>query len=146
MIDTGQRGPGHGRAGGAVRARRRLAAAGAAAAVLALAGCSSSGSGSGASASPSASSPSATAGGTDRLRIKNFAFHPAALTVRPGAVVTVTNDDQTAHTVTATGSKPFDTGDIAPGRIVTFTAPKHAGTYAYMCTIHPFMKGTLAVG
>lgn len=130
--------------------------------LLALTGCSDSNGSSGSStSSPSASassSASATAtsasasssasatGGANRIEIKNFAFHPASLTVKPGTSVTVTNDDQTAHTVTATGSKDFDTGDIAPGKTVTFTAPTAAGSHPYTCTIHPFMKGTLTVG
>lgn len=113
--------------------------------LLALTGCSDSdsgGSGSTATASPPASSP----GGAARIDIRNFAFNPASISVRAGATVTVTNDDTTTHTVTASGAKTFDTGDIAPGRTVTFTAPAKAGSYPYICTIHPFMKGTLTVG
>ncbi|MYZ34389.1 hypothetical protein GT002_04525 [Streptomyces sp. SID4917] len=75
----------------------------------------------------------------------NFAFMPAALTVAPGARITVTNKDDTAHTVTATAGKAFDTGTVDAGRTVTFTAPAKAGVYPYICTIHPFMKGTLTV-
>lgn len=114
----------------------------------ALAGCSDSNSG-GSGATPSASAPAsspAAGGGADRIDIKDFAFGPAALTVKPGAVVTVTNSDSTTHTVTATGAKAFDTGDISPGKTVTFTAPSKAGSYPYTCTIHPFMKANLTVG
>ena len=128
------------------RGLRGAAALGAACLLLALPGCSNSsggGSGSTTGASPTASAPASNA--ANRLTIQNFAFHPATLTVKSGAVVTVTNADSTAHTVTATGAKPFDTGTIAPGRTVTFTAPKTAGSYPYICTIHPFMKGTLTV-
>ncbi|MFG1806783.1 cupredoxin domain-containing protein [Streptomyces sp. NPDC049040] len=114
--------------------------------VLVLTGCSDSGSGgSGSTASASASSPAA-GGGANRIGIKNFAFGPGTLTVKPGSVVTVTNNDSTTHTLTATGAKAFDTGDIAAGKTVTFTAPAKAGSYPYICTIHPFMKGTLTVG
>ncbi|WP_329171980.1 cupredoxin domain-containing protein [Streptomyces sp. NBC_01477] len=116
--------------------------------LVALTGCSSSGNGgSGSTASASApASSSAAGGGADRIGIKNFAFGPATLTVKPGAVVTVTNNDSTTHTVTATAAKAFDTGDIAPGATKTFTAPAKAGSYPYMCAIHPFMAGTLTVG
>lgn len=121
--------------------------------LLVLTGCSnSSGGGSGSTTGPASPSPSVTgtASGSptnaaSTLTIQNFAFHPANLTVAPGTVVTVTNADSTAHTVTASGTKPFDTGTIAPGRTVTFTAPKAAGSYPYTCTIHPFMKGLLTV-
>ncbi|WP_327292259.1 cupredoxin domain-containing protein [Streptomyces sp. NBC_01198] len=127
---------------------RSLGVLSAASLLLALTACSDSdsgGSGSTTSASPPASSP-ATGGGAARIDIKNFAFDPATLTVKPGTVVTVTNSDSTPHTVTASGAKAFDTGDIAAGRTVTFTVPAKAGTYPYTCTIHPFMKGTLTVG
>ncbi|WUH94887.1 cupredoxin domain-containing protein [Streptomyces sp. NBC_00433] len=131
-------------AGGAVR--RRAGVLSAVGVLLALTGCSSSDSGgSGPTASASASPPAA-GGGADRIDIKDFAFNPSSLTVRAGAVVTVTNSDSTTHTVTATGAKAFDTGDIAPGRTMTFTAPSKTGSYPYICTIHPFMKGTLTVG
>lgn len=119
--------------------RGKGAALAVAAALLVLTGCSSSSSGSGgSSASPSAA-------GATKITIKDFAFHPATLTVHPGAKVTVTNEDTTAHTVTADTGKLFDTGHVAPGKTATFTAPGKAGTYAYMCTIHQFMTGTLKV-
>lgn len=131
--------------------RRHLIAA---CALLALTGCSSSGGGSGSStsapasksagATTSASSPAA-GGGASQIVIKDFKFVPASLTVAPGATVTVKNEDSTAHTVTATSNKAFDTGDIAPGRTATFAAPKTAGKYDYICTIHQFMKGSLTV-
>lgn len=127
--------------------------------LLVLAGCSNSSGGSSSATTPASPSPTAsptaspTGSGTGSptnaaatLTIQNFAFHPATLKVAPGAVVTVTNADSTAHTVTATGSKTFDTGTIAPGKTATFTAPKAPGSYPYICTIHPFMKGTLTVG
>nr|WP_271417100.1 cupredoxin domain-containing protein [Streptomyces lienomycini] len=58
----------------------------------------------------------------------------------------VANDDTTTHTLTAAEDNAFDTGDIAPGRSATFTAPSKPGDFPYDCTIHPFMKGTLTVG
>ncbi|SHL42605.1 cupredoxin domain-containing protein [Actinacidiphila paucisporea] len=132
-------------AGGAVR--RRVGVLSAVGVLLALTGCSSSDSGvSGSTASASAPASSSAGGGADRIDIKNFAFNPASSTVAPGAVVTVTNSDSTTHTVTATGAKAFDTGDIAPGGTMTFTAPSKAGAYPYICSIHTFMKGTLTVG
>ncbi|MCL2554407.1 MAG: cupredoxin domain-containing protein [Actinomycetia bacterium] len=113
--------------------------------LLALTGCSNSSSG-GSSGSTTGTSPSAPANAPNHLVIQSFTFRPTTLPVSAGAVVTVTNADQTAHTVTADGSgAPFDTGIIAPGHTVTFTAPKATGTYAYHCTVHPFMKGTLTV-
>jgi plastocyanin len=106
-------------------------------AVLALAGCG------GKTTSPHGRAP-ATGGTT--ITIKNFQYRPASLTVSPGAKVTVINKDDTVpHTVTSTRGKAFDTGTIPGGQIATFTAPTARGTYAYFCTIHPYMHGTLMV-
>ena len=118
--------------------------------LLSLVACSSSSS-TRTAASPSSStsggsaSGASTAGASARITIHNFAFSPATLTVTPGEVVTVVNQDSTAHTVTATGAKAFDTGDVGPGDTVAFKAPTTAGSYPYICTIHQFMHGTLIV-
>lgn len=79
--------------------------------------------------------------------IKDFAFSPSDLTVIAGTTVTVRNEDPTTHTLTATSpqNKVFDTGDVAGGATATFTAPRAAGTYSYICMIHQFMHGTLTV-
>ncbi|MCF4135957.1 cupredoxin domain-containing protein [Streptomyces sp. Tue 6430] len=114
-------------------------------ALLFLAGCSNGGNG-----TAPATSPSSTATGDGpaaaRIVIENFTFSPADLQVRPGAKITVVNRDSAAHTVTATGDKTtFDTGNVAGGATVTFTAPSTTGSYSYICAIHPNMKGTLTV-
>ena len=119
--------------------------------LLTLAGCSSS-SGSKTAVAPSSSKAASTASssstavaGAAQIVIDNFTFSPATLTVTPGEKVTVVNKDSTTHTVTATGNKAFDTGDIASGATTTFTAPSTDGSYPYICTIHQFMHGTLTV-
>jgi plastocyanin len=110
-----------------------------AASALLLAGCSSS-----AKTTTPPGTTSAAAAGT--IIIKNFAFSPATLTVAPGTKVTVMNEDSVTHTLTSTASPhAFDTGDIAPGATMTFTAPGKAGSYPYICTIHTYMHGTLTV-
>ncbi|MDX3327364.1 MULTISPECIES: cupredoxin family copper-binding protein [Streptomyces] len=122
----------------------RLVAAGACALALTTqVGCSDGGGGGGDSATESATR-SSTDGGT-QVTIKNFKFQPASLAVSPGAKVTVVNKDSTTHTLTASKGGSFNTGNIAPGKSVTFTAPSKAGDFPYTCTIHPFMKGTLTV-
>ncbi len=135
---------------------RGLAAAGALA-VLLLAGCGSSGSsstaaGSGATtsaATATATGASASAGASSAAPtfvIKNFMFGPMSLTVAPGAVVTVRNEDSTTHTLTdKDDASIFNTGDIQAGQSKTFTAPKKAGSYAFICSIHQYMTGTLVV-
>lgn len=127
----------------------------AACALLALTGCSSSDSGNSSSSTKSAAPPTSASasgsasatgggGGATTIVIQNFKFVPDSLTVPPGATVTVTNKDSTAHTATAS-DKSFDTGSIDPGKSKTFTAPKKKGVYDYICTIHQFMKAKLTV-
>jgi len=113
---------------------------------LLLAGCGGgSGSASGASAKPSGSSSQTTsAGASIAVKISNFKFSPASLTVKQGAGVTVTNEDSAAHTVTADDGHSFDTGDLSQGATQTISVSK-PGSYPYHCTIHPFMHGTLVV-
>jgi plastocyanin len=80
---------------------------------------------------------------TRAVAISGFAFSPSSLTINVGDRVTWTNSDAVAHTATATGGA-FDTGDIGQGQSasVRFT---RAGTYAYYCTPHPSMTGTIRV-
>jgi plastocyanin len=73
--------------------------------------------------------------------IKNFAFAPTPLRVKAGTIVTVANQDQTAHTLTA-GDGAFDTGSIDGGAHTTITVGQ-PGKYAYHCEIHPFMTGVI---
>ena len=77
------------------------------------------------------------------IAIADFDFG-TPITVAPGSVVTVTNGDGVAHTLTADGGL-FDTGSFAGGTNATFTAPGQPGTYTFFCQIHPSMRGTLAV-
>jgi plastocyanin len=76
------------------------------------------------------------------VTIAGFAFDPTTITVQVGDSVTWTNQDSTAHTATASGA--FDTGNIASSasKSITFAT---AGTFAYHCTIHPTMTGTVVV-
>jgi plastocyanin len=94
--------------------------------------------------SPVASTPAHAA--SAMIVINMFAFHPASLTVAPGAMVTVRNADTATHTLTDEADpKLFSTGDIRPGQTKTFRAPAKAGRYPYICLIHQFMAGTLVV-
>ena len=115
---------------------------------LTLAACSSGGSATSTTATTGAPTGQATTAGggsaTSTIDIKNFVFSPKSITVAPGAMVTVTNQDAVAHTITATKGG-FNTGDISPGQSKTFTAPNTAGTYTYICNIHQYMTGMLTV-
>ncbi len=88
-------------------------------------------------------SPVVASGKAVRLTISSYAFHPPALTVKVGTVVTVKNTDATAHTATArTGA--FDSGTVNQNQTVRFTLRK-PGTYSYYCQFHAFMTGTIKV-
>jgi plastocyanin len=92
------------------------------------------------------SGQSATVGSAakpDTITINNLAFAPQPLTVKAGTTITVTNGDDTTHTVTAAMGE-FDTGDVAGGATAQITVDR-PGTYAYFCDIHQYMKGTIHV-
>jgi plastocyanin len=103
-----------------------------------------------ATATPPASAPASAAassaggaGGASAVTIQNFAFNPAALTVKVGTEVTWTNQDSTAHTVT------FDTGGATSDNLAQSATYKQtfptAGTFAYHCKIHSTMTATVTV-
>ncbi|EKD62377.1 MAG: secreted metal-binding protein [uncultured bacterium] len=79
------------------------------------------------------------------IEIKNFAFSPKTFKVKPGAKVTVVNRDTAAHTMTANDGSSFGTKLLNKGESVIFTAPSAESEYAYHCTPHPSMTGTLVV-
>ena len=89
--------------------------------------------------SPADDKPSSEAA----VKIDNFSFSPAVITVKAGTTVRWTNRDDIPHTVTADDksfkSKALDTDDSYS---FTFTTP---GTYKYFCYIHPHMTGTVVV-
>jgi len=88
---------------------------------------------------------SAPSGGTpSSISIRDFKFSPDTISVPSGARVGVTNSDSAPHSVTADDGKSFDSGTIQSGASGSIQAPG-PGSYAYHCTIHPFMTGTLVV-
>lgn len=80
---------------------------------------------------------------TQAVAIDNFTFNPQILTVKAGTTVTWTNKDDIPHAIAAVGkqfkSKVMDTDNSYS---FTFTTP---GTYAYFCSLHPHMTGTIVV-
>jgi plastocyanin len=84
-----------------------------------------------------------SAAAPDTVVIKNFSFSPKPITVKTGSTITVINDDNTTHTLTANNGA-FDSGDVGGGQDGRITVDR-AGTFAYHCTIHTFMTGTARV-
>jgi plastocyanin len=98
-----------------------------------------------AAAGPAAPTPSAEAGAGPKVStaMRGMAFAEPKIEVPAGTTVEWKNEDPLPHTVTADDGS-FDSGSIDGGAVwrYTFTKP---GTYAFHCTPHPFMKGTVVV-
>ena len=72
-----------------------------------------------------------------------MAFTPATTQVAVGTTVTWVNNDTVQHTVTS-DTKLFDSGPIDPGGKFTYTFTQ-AGTFAFHCSIHTSMTGSITV-
>ncbi len=119
-------------------------------AALALAACSGGGSTAApASQAPAASTPASAAasacstgdGTGTAAEIKDFTF-PTGLSVKAGQAIAWTNGDSANHTVTfddGSCNTPVNSGATV---VVTYTVP---GTYAFHCSIHSSMTGSLEV-
>jgi plastocyanin len=89
--------------------------------------------------------PAAVGAAGASVTINNYQFTPRSIAVLPGTTITWTNrqaDDN--HTVTS-DTGVFDSGAIkkADGTFsLTFST---AGTFAYHCTLHSTMHGTVVV-
>ncbi|HKP41268.1 plastocyanin/azurin family copper-binding protein [Mycobacterium sp.] len=95
-----------------------------------------------ASASATLSDSPAPQGGT-AVSISDFKFNPATLTVPVSTTVTWTNQDEEPHTIAAKDGSFHSPGMDTHGTYsFTFTTP---GSYEYICSIHPFMTGTVVV-
>ena len=73
-----------------------------------------------------------------------WAYSPATLQVHVGTTVVWINTGRAPHTATADDGTRFDSATLYPQATFRFT-PRQAGTIAYHCTLHPWMKGTLVV-
>jgi plastocyanin len=106
---------------------------------------------------PAASAASAAIGSTVLLaggaqgaasktvHIKGIDFSPRVLTVKPGTTVRwMFEDKNTPHNVTSRGRMKFRSSPTKQSGSYAFRFTKH-GRYAYVCTIHLNMKGTIVV-
>jgi plastocyanin len=76
------------------------------------------------------------------VRISDFTFSPATITVAAGTAITWTNEDPAPHSIIS--DRLIASPTFGPGKTFefVFTQP---GTYEYHCGIHPSMKGTVIV-
>ena len=74
----------------------------------------------------------------------DYAFEPSAIEITVGGSVTwVNNGPDEPHTATADDGS-FDTGELAVGASSTGGFDQ-AGSFSYLCSLHPGMTGTVTV-
>lgn len=94
-------------------------------------------------ASAAASAAATPTAAPNQVKIQDFSFTPSALNVTVGTQVTWVNGGPSNHTVTANDGS-FDSAAIQRNASFSFTFSK-AGTFAYHCSLHPTMTGTVTV-
>ena len=77
------------------------------------------------------------------VKIDNFTFAPATITVAAGTTVRWVNHDDIPHNVVS-NDKSFKSKVLDTDESFTYTFSK-AGTYDYFCSIHPKMTGKVVV-
>ena len=82
--------------------------------------------------------------GPTEVAITGFQFGPGALKIAAGQKVTWTNADDTPHQVTVTGADGRRSDVMLKGQSATMQFDA-AGNIAYVCGLHPSMKGTIEV-
>ena len=82
--------------------------------------------------------------GEHAVTINDAGFNPAEMVVAPGQHVIWTNTGVNPHTVTS-DTAAFDSGTLNKNGKFDLAAPAATGTYAYHCTFHAFMRGTVVV-
>jgi plastocyanin len=115
--------------------------------VLAACGGSSSGGGDGTGHDTDRPGATETAtSGTPTVTIKGIAISPATLVINKGMKVRFVQEDPTPHNVVGSGPSEFIKSPLLTesGQSYTVTFSK-AGTFDYICTIHPKMQGRVIV-
>ena len=82
---------------------------------------------------------------TTAVNMHNLDFFPNIILVPSGATVTWTNLDAASHNVTFDGGAVPASGMVDAGTKKALTMPTAAGTYAYKCTFHSNMSGSVMV-
>ncbi len=87
----------------------------------------------------------ANPGETVTVTIPEFAFDPTPVQVKACDSVVWENAHTQAHTSTGKGDKAWSTDNIAAGESSEPVLFDESGSFAYICALHPFMKGTVEV-
>ncbi len=80
---------------------------------------------------------------THTIIMENMRFQPEVLAVAPGDTIVWVNKDLVPHTATSKVGG-FDSSAIMASESWRYT-PRKKGDFAYVCTFHPTMKGSLRV-
>ncbi|MDQ0748927.1 amicyanin [Streptomyces africanus] len=79
------------------------------------------------------------------VTMKGYAFSPASLSIPAGSTVTWTNQDTAPHDVkTTSGPVSIHSPMLDKGQSWSFTFTT-AGSYGYVCTVHPNMTAGITV-
>lgn len=81
---------------------------------------------------------------TYQVSAQNFAFNPATLTINKGDTVIWTNMDSAPHTIISDSGDEISSNSLSTGQAYSHTFSSE-GTFAYHCSVHPSMKGTVTV-
>ena len=79
-----------------------------------------------------------------QIKIDNFSFAPATLTVPVGTTVTWVNQDDIPHNIRSSEGNILKSPVMDTDQKFSYTFTK-AGTYPYYCGIHPKMTGKVIV-
>lgn len=93
-------------------------------------------------ATPTVEPTAAATAASASVSIFDFGFNPEVLEISTGTQVNWRNDGPSPHTVTFDDGP--DSGTLEAGETFEFTFDT-AGTFDYICTIHPSMTATISV-
>ena len=91
-------------------------------------------------------SPALAANRSVSIREANerYSFRPGTITINAGDSVTWTNSSDAPHTVTSDSGSELASSELDEDQTFSHTFDS-TGTFAYHCTIHDYMTGTVKV-
>ena len=111
---------------------------------ISVRGATSGGGGSGSGGTGGGAGAGGSTSKAASITIGDRVFTPGSVTVSTGATVTWTNRDDREHTATSTDGGAIASPVMSSGEVYRKTF-NQAGTFAYLCAIHPEMRGTVKV-
>ena len=79
-----------------------------------------------------------------QVKIDNFSFAPATLTVSTGTTVTWVNQDDVPHNIVSSEGKTLKSPVLDTDQKFSYRFDR-PGTYSYFCGVHPRMTGKVIV-